>query len=586
MDFRLQRIWPTVCHWPFCWRANFAVLFVGYGILVLVLHGSALDNNWSYDDTQILKHALAYSPWLYFTDPSAWRALVPFNLTPWLSLQFYADAYVFGLQPLGFYLHALTLLTGSVVLMHVLVKTWVGNFGGVVAAVLMLLGAPTMVAAQQLMVRHYVEGLFFLLLGIWFFLQALKLTSAAYWLSGLSALCFCIAVSAKELYVPMAVLPLLIPMATWHQRLRYGWSWLLVLAVYVPWRFYMLGSLSGGYTPPSALMTQGWDKALTAFAGVPELLMPWWAWAGATALLTGGWIAWGTTRCRASVLMWLTLPVLLLMPLIPLAMGGTLGEERFLIAVWAAVSIGLGGCAALLARHGKRGLLIAGVLTTAVCTGSLAYSQKTMAKMAPVQAQYFALAQILLKNSAEPAAVWVAPELLPHFALGLVDLRKVQHESAADVHLISDEVELASLPELMPVLRFNPRSGLWEDIQDSVADELTQWRSRLRSEPLDVQLVYDSTSRTLTVRLQSPAGGRYFHVGSGARTEIPAELVIRAESMSKQCFLIRHDTANGTMIYSPWLYLKEQGDGRFFRAEWAGLGLLNPGTQPDCERAQ
>lgn len=102
--------------------------------LGVCLHGSALDNNWSYDDTQILKHALAYSPWLYFTDPSAWRALVPFNLTPWLSLQFDADAYVFGLQPLGFYLHALTLLTGSVVLMHVLVKTWVGNFGGVAAA--------------------------------------------------------------------------------------------------------------------------------------------------------------------------------------------------------------------------------------------------------------------------------------------------------------------------------------------------------------------------------------------------------------------------------------------------------------------
>jgi hypothetical protein len=586
VDFRLQRIWAVAHHWPLPWWASFVLLFAGYSVLVLVLHGSALNNGWSYDDTQILKHALIYSPWQYFTDAAAWRALVPFNLTPWLSLQFDADAYIFGLQPLGFYVHALVMLAGLAVLMHTLVRAWTSHLGGLVAAVLMLLGATTAISAQQLMVRHYTEGLFYVLLGIWLFLRALKSAHVAAWLSGLSALCFLIAVSAKELYVPLAVLPLLVPVATWRLRLQYGWPWLLVLALYVPWRLYMLGSLSGGYTPPAALLAQGIDRALSAFAGVPGLMLPWWAWASALVLMAVGLAAWGARERRAASGLWLTVPGLLLVPLVPLALGGTLGEERFLVAVWATLCVTLGGCAGMLARHGKPGALVACMLAAVVGFGSWTYSQAALARMAPLQAQYFALADALLKNSTEPAAVWVAPDLLPHFALGLVDLRRMQHESAADVQLISDEVELASVGGQVPVLRFDATAGRWEDVQSGVADELRRWRSRLRDERLDVSLTYDLADRTLAVKLHSGSGGKFFHVGSGARTEVPSELVIRAESMSARCFLIRHDRADGGVVYSPWLYLKAQGDGRFFKAAWSGAGLLDPGTQLDCERSR
>lgn len=586
MDFRLLRMWAAAFRLPLPWWAGAAALLSVYGFLVFVLHGSALDNGWSYDDTQILKHALTYSPWQYFTDPVAWRALVPFNLTPWLSLQFDVDASIFGLQPRGFYLHALAMLVGTATLIHVLVRPWAGHFGGVAAATLLLLGAPTVVAAQQLMVRHYIEGLFFLLLGIWFFVQCLSRRRSAVWLCGLSALCYCIAVSAKELYVPMAVLPVLVPMATWRLRLRYGWPWLLVLALYVPWRLYMLGSLSGGYTPPSALLAQGVSGAMAALRGVPDSLLPWWAWTVAVALLTGGWVVLSEAGRRHASGLCLALPGLLLVPLVPLAMAGTLGEERFLIAVWATMSVGLGGCMGLLAHAVNHGWVAAGMLAAVAGLGSWTYSQATMVKLKPIQLQYFALADTLLKHSPHASAVWVAPDLLPHFALGLVDLRKMASESAAEVHLISDEVELASLAEPMPVWRFNSKRNRWEDVQFDVAGELKEWQSRLRSEKLDVLLTYDQTERTLTIKLHSGTGGRFFHVGSGARTEVPAALVIRAESMSTRCFLIRHDAADGNVVYSPWLYLKAQGDGRFFRAEWSGLGVLSPGGQQSCENAQ
>ena len=47
-----------------------------------VLYGSTVSGWWCCDDSQLLKFAIKYSPWQYFTVPEIWREAVNSSLTP------------------------------------------------------------------------------------------------------------------------------------------------------------------------------------------------------------------------------------------------------------------------------------------------------------------------------------------------------------------------------------------------------------------------------------------------------------------------------------------------------------------------
>ncbi len=310
-------------------------------LATLLLYSNALGNWWGYDDTQILKHALRYSPLEYFFVPDAWRALIAYSLTPWLSLSYDVDNALYGLSPRGFYAHNLLTIALCAWMLYLIAREWVGAWFAAGGAALFLVGSPVAVASQQLMVRHYADGLLFYLFALWLVLCGLRLRQPRYGV--LAGVAFLIAATAKEVYLPLGFVPFMLPLGHWRQRLVVAWPLLLVMLLYVPWRWYMLGDVVGGYTPIGTLTDLPMSALLQQFSLIPGLFLD---RLGVWILVLGTGLAaamlWSTRENRWGLLrLGCIVPLLLLAPLVPLAMASSLASERFFVAVWAVLALGV-----------------------------------------------------------------------------------------------------------------------------------------------------------------------------------------------------------------------------------------------------
>lgn len=216
-----------------------------FGILVAILYGDALAGWWVHDDLLILKQAILHRPAEYFFVPRVWQELYSVSFTPWLTLSFDLDFSLFGPRPEAFYAHQLVSTWFAITAFYLVLAQWVSRSLALTGGVLLLVSAPVAVAAHWLSIRQYLEGLGFALISAYFWVLALrggrifpKWASAAFYL---------LAMLAKEVYVPLSGLLLLLPHKGWQARLRASWLLLLMLAIYLPWRFQMLDGKIGGY---------------------------------------------------------------------------------------------------------------------------------------------------------------------------------------------------------------------------------------------------------------------------------------------------------------------------------------------------
>jgi hypothetical protein len=223
---------------------NLAVLSI-FGLIVAIRYGSVLNSFWLGDDTQILKHAISHYPWEFFFSPKIWQELSANNFTPWVSLSFAVDWKLFALNPFGFYLHQLFSLSILSFVSYGLLRLWLTSLPAFLGALLFSVSVPFAESAQQLMVRHYIEGMIFLLLSITFFVKTSSGRRPL--LLTFSVVLYLFACAAKEIFVPMIVVLPLLQRGTIRERVFRLLPFLAVSACYVLWRWYMLGRVSGGY---------------------------------------------------------------------------------------------------------------------------------------------------------------------------------------------------------------------------------------------------------------------------------------------------------------------------------------------------
>ena len=219
-----------------------------YSLLLLavwLLYSNVVGLWWTYDDTQILKHAILYSPYQYFLNPHIWQEFSPNFLTPLLSLSFDIDFQIFGLNPMWFYVHHLTMFWLCSVLIYVVLKRWVKGTFALLGSLLFLIGSPVAVMSQQLMTHHYVEGLFFALIAIHLFVQSLERRTMKW--SYFSACAYAISIVAKEVYVPLVFLLLVLPYRDGKSRLKHIVPHFFAALLYFIWRWWMLWTPLGGY---------------------------------------------------------------------------------------------------------------------------------------------------------------------------------------------------------------------------------------------------------------------------------------------------------------------------------------------------
>jgi hypothetical protein len=226
---------------------------------------------------------LNYSPWQYFFLPQAAQCISTMHFTPWIIFSFKLDFWLFGLEPAGFYAHNLFSIALAGLAGFFFLRLWLGQGWAFLGAGFFLLGAPVWFIAQIACFRHYTEGLIFAILALAGFILAGRRQHAGYAWGG--SIFYLLAISAKELYVPLAGMLLLIPEGRLGSRLRHLLPYFIVALVYLPWRVYMLGQFTDAEQYPSFLRASPLET-LKIIAGIPNLFFAGGGlWAGGLSLL-------------------------------------------------------------------------------------------------------------------------------------------------------------------------------------------------------------------------------------------------------------------------------------------------------------
>jgi len=332
------------------------------------LHGRVVRLWWINDDFYALHVLHGRSLAEAFLSPGVWRQSRMF--TPLLMLSFDADLLAFGLRPEAFYAHQLVALAAAAAALVAVLRLWLPWTLALLASLLFLAGVPTIAWAQELLVRHYAEGLILAAFATRLFVLSLRRGRPT--LAWGSALLYFGAMLEKEIYVPLAVLLLLLPEGEPRVRLRRLLPHAAALAAYLAGRYAVLGALGGGY---------GWTvepgELPALVAGLP---------AKVARQFVGGHLAWDALllaalavgiaaalrdgRGRAAGL----LVAGLALSVAPIAPVSKAFQPRYAALAWLTVVVAFSfGCAGLLRAGGGSRARSAGVaLAAAACLAAAA----------------------------------------------------------------------------------------------------------------------------------------------------------------------------------------------------------------------
>jgi len=293
--------------------------------------------NWRWDDSQILLHAYNTSIFDNFTNPEIWRKFSSNNLTPWLILSFKIDYLIFGLNPLGFYCHHLLSLVFLSYLMIHLSNELTNHFkSGFLCFILFISGAPLYAVTEQLMTRHYIEGMIFCLLSIIFSIKFTNTKENKFIVYSLFF--YVIATLCKEIYVPLIVILILIYWNNKTLNYKIFLSHFTVGLAYTAWRLYMLPSAIGGYSTGNPSNGIDFEKYFSGYLKIPELIFgEFWQIPSFAILLLS--IIYLFKKPSRIIFISVTL-ISLLLPLAPLMNHpGINYPDRYLFAFWVFASL-------------------------------------------------------------------------------------------------------------------------------------------------------------------------------------------------------------------------------------------------------
>jgi len=236
----------------------FLILFIIAALFAVVAFYLPLCGNSFYgDDTQAIWFAATKTTGEIFFSPENYRALSGAFFQPMLGLSFKIDWLLSGLDPKGYYIHNLLSVLFTAAAMYIFLKLYTGALPAVAGSVLFLLNPVTISLFSYSTNRHYVEGMFFALLALYFCVKNNmdKKTDHLSSSSGnggkqgfliLSAVSFLFSALCKEVYILLPAIAFLISEGNIAKRFRSTFHLLMMLCLYFIWRVLMIGGI-GGY---------------------------------------------------------------------------------------------------------------------------------------------------------------------------------------------------------------------------------------------------------------------------------------------------------------------------------------------------
>lgn len=282
--------------------------------------------------------------------PETWAELPMRLLTPGLFLSLKLDHALGGLTAAAYRLHQLLVWAAVAALLFLLLRLFHARLDALGGTVVALSGPAVTGLLPLLMVRHYVEGLALALTALALYVLALRRQERMPPWALLSALAFAGAALAKEVFVPLPLVLMALPVATWRRRARLAIPHAAVLLAYPLYRRFLLGEWVGGYglAPDPADLPRLWF--VLPFRLLGQAAEP--GGAAATLLVGVALMALGVCLVgnRGSRLLAVALLIACLTPLLPAA---TSPSPRLAAVPWVALAAALPSVAAGLTPRRK-----------------------------------------------------------------------------------------------------------------------------------------------------------------------------------------------------------------------------------------
>ncbi len=529
--------------------AEILLIPVCFGVLIALLYGNMLTAWWGWDDPSFLRLAYEYEPWEYFFIPDVWSKCQPANLNPWNILSFDLDVTLFGLNQRAFYAHHLFSLWLVAMGTYLFLRLWLNQLWSAMGAVLFICSAPVATVAHQLMNRHYLEGLLFSMVVLYLYISAVRYERPL--LAWVGALLYFFAVSAKEVFVPLPLVLLLIPERGLRRRLISALPFLLVLGCYALWRRYMLGRWVGGYSP-----SIDWTTVYHMILKIPSFIFGDGAFAVVILLMVILLIFYAGWRNPSVRILIIVAVLLLLGPILPVIHISDPQRLLFLF-VWA-LSIAVVLTLGTIARSGIHRVVTALVIVVVIGFGMVGQGWKIRPGL-EAAADGFAAHGRFIMEADEDQALLPSIRFGNWFATGLLWLRKnVLDEQPPRV--VFDEIDLTEEDSnSLRFFRYDVTRRSVEDVTALFPHIHEKWKGKLRDRPLSVTINY--TGGILSWKFGPYKGGEYSIIisgESGYKLRLPSSGMWRFEMAEPILFRVRYDSPEGWITYSPLL----QFDGK------------------------
>ncbi len=516
-------------------------VWAGLGGLIFAVYGHCISGWWSFDDPQILKSAFLHAPRGYFFVPEVWKSFQPANLNPFILFSFDADLALFGLRPQGFYAHQLIVLWMVAGMTFQLLRSRVTLFWAVAGPLFFIFTGPATNTAYQLMTRHYLEGLLFSIFAFHCYLIALR--KGRFLWACLGGMCYFCAASAKEVYVVLPLMLLLIPVGGWQERLKCGLPFFGVMGFYVVWRRYMLGTWVGGYGESLDLSAvyHGIVRLPSSIFG--DSLLGVFAFCIIVVVFLSA--VWKDGDLR----LWFTGSLLLILgPIVP-AVNISDPQRLLLFFVWA-MSVGLalclGKCVFAMRRFKPVCIFLAAVVGVSVAGQGMALRPGLEAACHGYEVH----GRFILEQNREqvllPAAAYGN-----WFTAGLVWLR-IHMLNEQPPKVVYDEIDLENLDgTVQNAFFFDPAVGELRKATGGIEGILFGWSQKVRKEPISVRMVYEKG--VVSWDFGPYLSGRYCIITYGenkSKIILPRSGFRRKDMARPLIFRVRYDAPDGWIAYS------------------------------------
>jgi hypothetical protein len=513
--------------------------------LALIFHRNVPSRWWTYEDPQVLIHALTRSPAELLFQAEVWRTFSASSFFPLLPISFQLDLAIAGVEPAAVYVHQWVSGALAAVLCYLTLRFYLRRSFAALAAAGFAVSPLMVTVVGQAQFRHYLEGLVFSFLATLFWQRSARLGY-----SWATALAYLLAVLQKEVYAP---LPLLFLVHSHWRGLSYRPLLLrllptgLVALFWMGWRSNMLGSIGGYRAIPSAGLLLEVPRDIWQFvvSPLPDALRAVWL------VIILVFSACAVKRsARTTLLFALAASVFVLLPYVPVA---ELPYPRYAFTASATVFMALGLSASTVPRPLLAGWLLSAVLAISAVGGILQRRADDTAFRDMV-----AVGRYLWERPSDAPALILTPYQL--YVEGISTLRRIAKGSDAPQAYVSawGAALDPDAPEEFAVYRSSDH-GFVIHSRQTIASRVHRLGRERSDAPLQVKLVRDQNSFRWDLGPPGARGWTYITVpyyepltitqSGWKRMELP--FPIRAGDAGRECLRIKRTAPDWSWTVSP-----------------------------------